>query len=294
MPGWEVWSTNGGSTTGVVRDAVFPCLKELLIIDCPSLVEFSFKGDKVFPSLQELSIVGCSILLEVSVEELPSSRVLTINGCAGLWPPNLRELYIGSLKKPISEWGPQKFPTTLVGLVLDGETDAATNWSQLSHLHLPSSLARLGILKFENLETVSEGLQHLTSLQYLEFSNCPTMKDLQETLFPSLLSLIIEDCPILKERCSRGGSYWPQISHIPCTHWNQSVLNLTLNVRNVFTEMDNMLFLACQARFLEEQEKQNFATEKRKEAWDRLENAASLQPISGNTTAVLVSMPQLN
>nr|XP_043628080.1 serine/threonine protein phosphatase 2A 57 kDa regulatory subunit B' kappa isoform [Erigeron canadensis] len=74
-------------------------------------------------------------------------------------------------------------------------------------------------------------------------------------------------------------------------HWNQSVLNLTLNVRNIFTEMDNMLFLACHARFLEEQEKQSFATEKRKEAWDRLENAASLQPITGNTTAVLVSKP---
>lgn len=77
-------------------------------------------------------------------------------------------------------------------------------------------------------------------------------------------------------------------------HWNQSVLNLTLNVRNVFTEMDNMLFLACHARFLEEQEKQSFSTEKRKEAWDRLENAASLQPISGNTTAVLVTMPKLS
>ncbi|GKC42061.1 hypothetical protein Tco_1059783 [Tanacetum coccineum] len=72
---------------------------------------------------------------------------------AGLWPPNLRKLYIGPLKMPISEWGPQKFPTTLVGLVLDGETDAATNWSQLSHLHLPSSLVQLGIVEFENLET---------------------------------------------------------------------------------------------------------------------------------------------
>ncbi|XP_024996956.1 serine/threonine protein phosphatase 2A 57 kDa regulatory subunit B' kappa isoform isoform X1 [Cynara cardunculus var. scolymus] len=72
-------------------------------------------------------------------------------------------------------------------------------------------------------------------------------------------------------------------------HWNQSVLNLTLNVRNVFIEMDNMLFLDCHARFLEEQEKQTLAMEKRKEAWDRLENAASLQPMSGNTTAVLVT-----
>ncbi|XP_076945050.1 serine/threonine protein phosphatase 2A 57 kDa regulatory subunit B' kappa isoform-like isoform X1 [Bidens hawaiensis] len=75
-------------------------------------------------------------------------------------------------------------------------------------------------------------------------------------------------------------------------HWNQSVLNLTLNVRNVFTEMDNMLFLACHAHFLEEQEKQNSAAEKRKEAWAHLENAASLRPITMNTTAVLVMMPQ--
>ncbi|KAI3828423.1 hypothetical protein L1987_02524 [Smallanthus sonchifolius] len=70
-------------------------------------------------------------------------------------------------------------------------------------------------------------------------------------------------------------------------HWNPSVLNLTLNVISVFTEMDDMLFLVCHAHFLEEQEKQSFETEKRKEAWDRLENAANLQPISGNTTAVL-------
>ncbi|GKC06182.1 hypothetical protein Tco_0997792, partial [Tanacetum coccineum] len=34
---WEVWSTNGRSTTGVVRDVVVPCLKELRIKDCPSL-----------------------------------------------------------------------------------------------------------------------------------------------------------------------------------------------------------------------------------------------------------------
>ena len=77
-------------------------------------------------------------------------------------------------------------------------------------------------------------------------------------------------------------------------HWNQSVLNLTLNVKNVFMEMDNMLFLACNAHFIEEQEKQSFAKEKRKEAWDRLENTASLQPMSGNTTAVLVPMPRVN
>ncbi|KAK1430872.1 hypothetical protein QVD17_13955 [Tagetes erecta] len=85
---------------------------------------------------------------------------------------------------------------------------------------------------------------------------------------------------------------FPAIETNVHSHWNQSVLNLTLNVRNVFTEMDNMLFLACHAHFVEEQEKQSSASEKRKEAWDRLENAASLRPITGNTTAVLVMMPQ--
>nr|GFB35601.1 NB-ARC domains-containing protein [Tanacetum cinerariifolium] len=82
MLGWEIWSTNGRSTTSqVVRDVAFPCLKELHIIGCPSLVEFSFKGDKVFPLLQELCIKGCSNLLEVLVEALPSLRVSTIDGC---------------------------------------------------------------------------------------------------------------------------------------------------------------------------------------------------------------------
>lgn len=75
------------------------------------------------------------------------------------------------------------------------------------------------------------------------------------------------------------------------THWNQSVLNLTLNVRKMFTEMDDVLFLACHSRFREEQERQTLAKEKRKVAWERLESAAaSLQPMVGNT-AVLVSTP---
>ncbi|GJX31248.1 NB-ARC domains-containing protein, partial [Tanacetum coccineum] len=83
MPGWEGWSSNGRSTTGVVRDAVFPCLKELHIIDwLNSLIKE----------------------MQFSVEELPSLRVLTIDGCGdGVLrsvvrvAPSVTEVEIGSI-----------------------------------------------------------------------------------------------------------------------------------------------------------------------------------------------------
>ncbi|PWA87337.1 NB-ARC domains-containing protein [Artemisia annua] len=189
-----------------------------------SIIEFG--GN--FIHLTTLIITYCngtaeSLFADLQLQSLTSLTYLEIKNCpsmdvptAGLWPPNLRRLLIGNLKKPISEWGPQKFPTSLVDLTLNGETDAVTNWSQLSHLHLPSSLTRLWIHSFDNLKTVSEGLQHLTSLQHLYISLCPKINDLPETLLPSLLRLHILRCRDLKERCSRRGFYWPQISHIPC------------------------------------------------------------------------------
>ncbi|KAF3485572.1 hypothetical protein F2Q69_00056284 [Brassica cretica] len=72
------------------------------------------------------------------------------------------------------------------------------------------------------------------------------------------------------------------------SHWNQSVLNLTLNVRKMFCEMDEALFMSCHARFQEDEAKQSSEAEKRKETWERLEKAASVMPITGKT-AVLVT-----
>ncbi|XP_059639949.1 serine/threonine protein phosphatase 2A 57 kDa regulatory subunit B' kappa isoform [Cornus florida] len=72
------------------------------------------------------------------------------------------------------------------------------------------------------------------------------------------------------------------------SHWNQAVLNLSLNVKKMCAEMDDVLFLACDAHFREEQANLTLEAKKRKEAWECLENAASRQPISGNT-AVLVT-----
>ncbi|KAI3504034.1 hypothetical protein L1887_32578 [Cichorium endivia] len=72
----------------------------------------------------------------------------------GLWPPKLCSLTIGGLKKPISKWGPQTFPNSLVELTLIGQSEDVSNFSRLSHL-LPSSLTYLCIQEFEKVESVS-------------------------------------------------------------------------------------------------------------------------------------------
>lgn len=56
----------------------------------------------------------------------------------------------------------------------------------------------------------------------------------------------------------------------------------------MLTEMDDPLFQACHDHFTEEQAKVSLVAEERKESWERLENAASLQPLTENT-AVLVT-----
>ncbi|XP_022002561.2 putative disease resistance protein At3g14460 [Helianthus annuus] len=219
-------------------------LKKLEIKNCPKL-EVSFLPDKL-TSLKTLMISDCPKLDGSFLRgNLTSLKTLIIFDCQSMdasipgwvWPPNLHSLVIANLKKPISEWGTNKFPTSLVELKLQCD-DGARSCSGFSHL-LPSSITSLELYGFKKLESFSVELhltslrslsfedcpnlkevswhpQHLPSLHHLTFGFCPKMMDLPEMLFPSLLRLEISYCPNLKERCSKRGCYWPLISHIPC------------------------------------------------------------------------------
>ncbi|XP_023770219.2 putative disease resistance protein At3g14460 [Lactuca sativa] len=179
-------------------------LTEFGIKDCPSLESFPFPDQELpnLASLTHLQIQNCT------------SMDASFPG--GLWPPKLCHLTIGGLKKPMSEWGPQSFPTSLGYLHLyGGPYEEVTDFSRLSGL-FPSSLTSLCIERFEKLESVSTGLQHLASLQHLSIVKCPKMMDLREKLLPSLLSLEIIESPNLKTKINIGGSYWPVVSLIPC------------------------------------------------------------------------------
>ncbi|KAI3693304.1 hypothetical protein L6452_33138 [Arctium lappa] len=181
----------------IVELSCFIRLTSLEIFDCPGLESFPDRELSNLTSLKHMEIIGCPSM-EASFPR-------------GFWPPKLCFLSIGGLKKPMSKWGPQHFPTSLVELRLWGGSseDDVSSFSQLSHL-LPSSLTFLYIGWFEKLESLSMGLQHLTSLQSLIVYRCPKVKDLPESLLASLLWL-----DIFTLRCSGIGSYGDRISHIP-------------------------------------------------------------------------------
>ncbi|KAJ0478591.1 putative P-loop containing nucleoside triphosphate hydrolase, leucine-rich repeat domain superfamily [Helianthus annuus] len=215
----------GDNTRVLVNNTSMPMLQSVDIDSWPNLTTIIELRQLIH--LTYLRIVGCPNIESFPDHELPCLTSLThlvIRNCpsindsfpCGNWPPNLQTLYIGRLKKPISGWGPQNFPTTLVDLTLFGgqSEDDVSRCSQLSHL-LPPSLTTLRIYHFMKLKSVSVGLQHLTSLQHLFLGYCPKIKYLPDNLLPSLLSLNIDECPKLEGRCSRRGSYWSRISHIP-------------------------------------------------------------------------------
>ncbi|KAK1418739.1 hypothetical protein QVD17_27885 [Tagetes erecta] len=231
-------------------------IENLIICDCESLANLSFPATpERWKKLKLLHLFDCKKLLElIDYTNMPMLNDLRIMNCPsmdtsfsrGLWPPNLIILAVGRLKKPMSDWGPQYFPASLVALILLGESNVG-NIGQLSHL-LPSSLTHLWIRGFDKLESVSMGLQRLTSLHHLIIDNCTKMKHLQEetltslhhlqisfcpkikhfskTVLPSLLSLRIYGCPKLEKRYNgRGSHYWPQISHIPCIDMDLRYIN---------------------------------------------------------------------
>ncbi|CAH1412464.1 unnamed protein product [Lactuca virosa] len=84
----------------------FRHLRQLVIINCPNLESFPDHELPKLNVLTHLTILDC--------ESVDASFSL------GLWPPKLCSLRIGGLKKSMSKWGPQTFPTSLVSLCLTG------------------------------------------------------------------------------------------------------------------------------------------------------------------------------
>ncbi|CAI9269520.1 unnamed protein product [Lactuca saligna] len=157
-----------------VKDFRFLCVSRLTSLEirnCKNLKSIPSEHFQSLTSLEEMLITEC-----------PS---MDYSFPCGVWPPNLRMLSIGGLNKPMSEWGLQNFPTSLVDLVLFGENSGVVSFavaddvgnttttpssssssSSSSSFLLPPSLVSLWLndnirpIKFDNNSVVVEKVKH--------------------------------------------------------------------------------------------------------------------------------------
>ncbi|PWA35730.1 Disease resistance protein [Artemisia annua] len=184
MPRWERWSTSVGGDNAT--SGLFPRLGEIYIGFCPKLAEVSIG---FIPSLRDVTIQFCGILKSYScpnsvenlcigycgsltsltfstVHEIPSSlKTLGIDGCY-----NLRSFGEG-------------YFIYLTDLCISGCDNIETIEQGVKSFGclLPPSITWLEVSKFEDLESLSDVLPHLTCLRTLLIEKCPKLKDLPET-----------------------------------------------------------------------------------------------------------------
>lgn len=79
---------------------------------------------------------------------------------------------------------------------------------------------------------------------------------------------------------------FPALEKNARSHWNQAVHSLTLNVRQMFSDLDPELFKECLTEFEENKLKQDEIKARREATWKRLEEIAA--NIAASNEAVLV------
>ncbi|XP_038680404.1 putative disease resistance protein At3g14460 [Tripterygium wilfordii] len=191
-----------------------PSLRHLDISDCPALESFPEMGF-LSTGLQRLVIHRCQnlSLLPIRIQShFPSLRELSIRNCpnvvslieaVGGVQRNLTKLQIWDcekLRRPIPEWGLGML-SSLERLDVIGRCPATADvvsFPDDNCCWLPTSLKYLRIGYFTSLESVSMGLQMLTSLEDLAIEQCPKLRSLPKEALPfSLERMFISGCPLL-------------------------------------------------------------------------------------------------
>lgn len=80
---------------------------------------------------------------------------------------------------------------------------------------------------------------------------------------------------------------FPALERNTRSHWNQAVQSLTLNVKKIFSDIDQALVDECLIRFQEDEVKEKDMKERRESVWKQLEEVAASKVVSNE--AVLVS-----
>ncbi|KAG8646214.1 hypothetical protein MANES_10G133716v8 [Manihot esculenta] len=208
----------------------FQSLQKLEIWNCHQLVLFPEMRLPI-PKLVSFQISRCKNLrsLPNQMQNLTSLQSIVISLCEGMesfgegcLPRNLTSLHIWdclNLKQPMLEWGLHRLTSLRkLGIGRKKSSGYIISFPDDDGFLLPTSLTHLVIAGFNNLKSISMGIQKLTSLEKLEILMCPKLHSFPAEGFPATLEcLCIDNCRLLRDRClkEKGGDYWPIISHIP-------------------------------------------------------------------------------
>ncbi|KAL2485072.1 putative disease resistance protein [Abeliophyllum distichum] len=172
-------------------------------------------------NLKELEIRFCPNLKSLPKQGLPPSlRSLSITECKNLSSPDGWKLHKLKSLKFLTLGG-------FLGFV-----------SFSSDYLLPHSITELRLSHLPDLESLSEALQVLTSLERLMILQCENLKALPDSGLPATLSTLkIWNCPLLTPRCEKDrGEDWHKIADIPTlniTYWRTLVvLNSSFMLQN--------------------------------------------------------------
>ena len=128
--------------------------------------------------------------------------------------------------------------------VLSGGSVAASHSYRNQYWTFTVSQKKKNIVNFLNLKSL-KGFQHLTSLKTLIIFYCNNLQYLPEEGFPtSLSSLILEGCPLLKQRCDREkGEEWPKIAQIPNIVIDEELITWAMSQQALLPRSGNFIFI---------------------------------------------------
>ncbi|XP_022743879.1 putative disease resistance protein At3g14460 [Durio zibethinus] len=192
------------------------CLEFIFIGRCEKIQYLPDGLDKL-THLQQIQI-ECSRNL-ASIPRLPSTSLRVLRLKEG-FPTNLTSLTISKpeILEGLITWGLHKLTSLKRLTIRGGYLDGVSFPHEEKGMMLPSSLSKLAISDFPNVEILSsKGFQNLHSLECLCIVNFPKLKSFpRKDMLLSLLELYIHNCPLLKQRCQRDeGRDWSNIAHIP-------------------------------------------------------------------------------
>ncbi|XP_062115720.1 putative disease resistance protein At3g14460 isoform X2 [Humulus lupulus] len=221
----EIWYASNLETLNGKALQQLTSLTKLSIYNCQSLRCLPEEGLPI--SLSHVKIWNCEqmvVLLprtQQNATGLPSLVFLSIKECPVLeslldWGshPKLKRLALencATLFENRKQWGLHRLSCLEMVRISRWEDDSFPDEG-----FFPTTLNTLQIFDSCNLETLNgNALQQLTSLAAMEIDKCGKLRCLPEQGLPtSLSSLHINGCPLLKQRCEKGGEDWPKIQHI--------------------------------------------------------------------------------